>query len=97
MNLQDALALASFVLGGVGMCFTAYYYITKPQIRADKDDALIQQSVSQLQKDLANLRDNHIHSLDLRLEENNKGLSALTIQVTRLSTVMEERMPKRVL
>jgi len=46
------------------------------------------------EKEMQNLKDNHIHSLDLKIDETNKNVNSLTLKVTELATIINERIPK---
>jgi len=84
-----------FVVGMAGTLLTIFNYVRNPQISADKTDALLVQQLSMLQKDVANLRDNHVHTLDVRLDSTNDSITKLALEVTRLGTIIEERIPKK--
>ncbi len=84
-----------FVIAVASAIFAVYAYFRNPQINADKTDALLVQQLSILQKDVANLRDNHVHTLDLRLDQTNDSIGKLALEVTRLSTIIDERIPKK--
>lgn len=96
-NPQLILETIVTILGILGTVFGVYNYLRNPQISADKTNALLSQSLLQVQKDLANLRDNHVHTLDMKMDEAMSRINELAIQVAKLSTVIEERIPKRVL
>ena len=85
----------TFVLGLFGVLFTVYNYFRNPQIEAEKTDGILTLKLTKLQDDFVNLRDNHVHSLDQKVDETNKNLGVLTTEVTRLGTIIEERIPKK--
>lgn len=85
----------TFVIGLLTVIFSVYLYFRSPQVTLEKSDLMITANINQLQKDLANLRDNHIHTLDNQIQETNKALSLLTIEVAKLSTIIDERLPKK--
>lgn len=95
MTFQESISFATFIIGAFGVIFTIYNYFRAPQEKATQDDLLLGQSIAQLNKDFANLRDNHVHTLDLKLDEANKAIGAMAIQITRLSTILEERLPRK--
>lgn len=82
-------------MSGIGLVFTAINYFRNPQINLEKNEGLMSMSISQLQKDLANLRDNHVHSIDQKIDAQGASIRDLAIQVTRLQTIIEERIPKK--
>lgn len=83
-----------FAIGIVGIIFTVYNYFRNPQISADKNESIMSLKINNLQADFANLRDNHIHTLDVKTDGIIESVNSLTIQVTRLSTIIDERIPK---
>lgn len=85
----------TFVIGLLGILFTVYNKFTVPQINSDKTDALLMQQLSDLQTDVINLRDNHIHSLDVKLDLTTESINKINVEVARLSVIIEERIPKK--
>ncbi len=79
----------------ISVLFSAYSYFKDPQTKLEKGEGLMAMSIKQLQVDLTNLRDNHVHSLDIKLDEQGKTIRDLLIQVTKLSTIIDERIPKK--
>ncbi len=84
-----------FIIGLIGVVITVYNTVRNPQTTSEKNDSLMELSIAQLGKDLANLRDNHVHSLDVKLDETNKVVTQIAIQVAKLATIIEERIPKK--
>lgn len=82
-------------IGIGGAVFGVYSYFRNPQINSEKAESIMGLNIIQLQKDFANLRDNHVHSIDLKLDEQGKSIRDLLIQTTRLSTIIEERIPRK--
>lgn len=82
-------------LGILGTIFGIYSYFKNPQIKSEKIDALMAQDIKSLRDDVANLRDNHVHSLQQSLEQTNQNVSNLTVQVATLATIINERIPKK--
>ena len=85
----------SYILGCAGMIFGIYSYFRNPQIKLEKGEGLMAMSIKQLQLDLTNLRENHMHTLDVKLDATNKSVCDLEVQVAKLSTIIDERIPKR--
>lgn len=73
--------------------FSIFNYFKNPQILSDKNDALMNQSISQLQLDLTNLRDNHLHTLDTRVSGIVDSVNAVSIEVAKLGVIVQERLP----
>lgn len=96
-NMAELLTTSNivFFLGVIGVIFSVYNYFRNPQIKADTKDALMAQRLDSLSAQIINLRDNHIHSLQGAIEQTNKNVNALAIEVTRLGTIIDERIPKK--
>jgi hypothetical protein len=85
----------TYILGLGGAAFAIYSYFREPQVKSERIDAVMAVVIDQIQKDIVNLRDNHIHTLDTKLNETNKTVSTIAVEVARLSTVIEERIPRK--
>jgi spore coat polysaccharide biosynthesis predicted glycosyltransferase SpsG len=79
----------------IGVLFMIYNSFKNPQIKSEKTDALLTQRFDLFQKDFNNLKDNHIHTIDVKLEENGKNITSLVVEVAKLSTIIEERIPHK--
>jgi len=98
-----------FVLGILGVIFGVYKYFRNPQIDSDKRDALLAQQVQwqiegnerkfqEIQtsiKDAFNLAQNHTHSVDVKVDKLAEDVKGLSTEITKLSTIISERIPKR--
>ena len=95
-----------FAIGIFGLVFTIWGKVTTPQVKADKIDALMKQHLDFItkefadkftgfNKELANLRDNHIHTLSEDIKITNKEISNLAILVAKLETKIDERIPRK--
>ena len=79
----------------VGIIFAVYLYFRKPQEKGEMNDAVYAEKFSALEKTVVNLRDNHLHTLDLKIDETNKRVGGVELQVTKIATILEERLPNR--
>ena len=98
-----------FGLGLVGLAFTIWGKITDPQAKSDKTDALIEQRqqwekesnerrFSDIQKSIGDaflLAQNHTHTVDVKVDGLTKTVGELNTSVTRLATIIDERIPKK--
>jgi hypothetical protein len=82
--------------------FMAYRAVVTPQQNSQVDDAKLTEQIKNtldqvagVQRDLANLRDNHVHTLDVKLNEQKDAMQNLALKVTELSTIINERIPKK--
>ena len=98
-----------FVLGIVGVIFGVYHYFKNPQVAADKKDALLAQQVQwqiegterrfkEIQDSFQSLllqSNNHIHTVDTKVDGLGKKVGDVENAITKLSTIIEERIPKK--
>ena len=95
-----------FVLGILGTIFTVYNYFRTPQIRSEKIDALLKQNLEfltanfnvkflSIDKQMINLKDNHIHTIETRIESLTGIISAMGNQLVELKTIINERIPHK--
>lgn len=103
--LQPQNLLAA--LGILGVVFGIYSYFRTPQIKSDKDTALLKDELSTVRRDMVSMQNNfdkqiieikttHIASVEKDIKDLTATIGKLSIELTRLSTILDERMPKRV-
>jgi hypothetical protein len=63
-NISIVIQIATLV----GIIFAVYLYFRRPQEKGELTDAVFTERFTQFDRELANLRDNHIHSLGLKLD-----------------------------
>lgn len=99
----------TFVIGLVGVIFSVYLYFRNPQIKLETTDALVDQKIKFMQEstdrrfnDLQNnfeklllQSNNHIHTVDVKVDKMGQHMAEMANQVTRLGTIIEERIPKK--
>ena len=95
MSITELIQNAFYSLGIIGIFFTVYIYFRGPQESSKTTEKLLGERLATLGTELANLRDNHVHSLDLKLDITNKAVQDLALQLTRLNTIIEERIPRK--
>ncbi len=93
----------------MGVIFGIYHSFRNPQISSDKKDALLDQRV-QLEREQTEKRfsefssrldsaftlaQNHVHTVDTKVDALNVSVAKLSNEVTRLATIIEERIPKK--
>lgn len=98
-----------FVLGLLGTVFTVFSYFRNPQINSEKQDALLAQSV-QNDRNSVDIRfksiqeqfqalllqsNNHIHTVDTKVDALHGIVGNMGNEITRLATIIEERIPKK--
>jgi hypothetical protein len=109
MEILDILSIVSQIVTLLGILFIVYNSFRNPQIKNDKRDALLSQQV-QWDKEANERKFAEIHAeikeaFTLAQNHSNEalaGVKELTVvvnsmgnQITRLSTTIEERIPKK--
>jgi hypothetical protein len=99
----------TFAFGILAIIFGVYRYFKTPQIDTEKKDALLAQQV-QWSKEITEKRfedldkrlgeslaisQNHIHTIDIKVDGIGLTVSQLGKELVRLSTIIEERIPAK--
>lgn len=61
----------------------------------DKEFAAFDTKLLSLKENINNLRDNHIHTLQEKIEYNSKNISEVKESIVRIETILAERLPKK--
>lgn len=67
-NISLLIQIAT--LGGI--VFGVFLFFRKPQEKSEVVDAVFQERFTQFDRELANLRDNHIHTIGVKLDDHIK-------------------------
>ena len=93
-NISIVIQIATLV----GLVFGVYLYFRKPQEKGELTDAVFAQRFTQFDRDLANLRDNHIHTLTTKLDDHivSQQKNELTVceKLARIETKIEVLITK---
>lgn len=98
-----------FVLGLLGVIFGVFRYFKDPQVESEKTDALMKQQLefftNTTEKRFQTMQEsfnalllqsnNHIHTVDTKVDRVHSSMEELGRQVVRLGTIIEERIPKK--
>lgn len=95
MNNLFTISNITFAIGILAIIFSVFRYFRDPQIQSDKTDTILALEIKQLKEEIQNLKNNHIHSLEVAIANTNLNLNALTIQVAKLATIIDERNPRK--
>ncbi len=88
----QTILTAMGIMGGI---FSVFLYFKNPQTASEKDQIRMWSYLEKLNADLVNLRDNHIHTIDAKLDGHAKLISNIEIALERLSTIIQERIPRK--
>ncbi len=96
MTNLDAATL-SYLLGFAGLVsiiFTVYNSFRNPQIKTDKESIKLREDIDSLQEQVHEIKTKHLTSVEENIKDLSKTIHDLAINVTRLSTIIDERIPK---
>lgn len=99
----------TFVVGLIGIIITIYKFVYDPQAKSEKTDALIEQrmkffiestekrfdGINSNFQSLLLQSNNHIHTVDTKVDKVHSNVTTLSNEITRLATIIEERIPKK--
>ncbi len=98
-----------FILGLLGVLFSVFNYFRNPQIQSDKVDALMEQQMkwfteatekrfNSMQQNFDSLllqSNNHIHTVDTKVDKLHGIVEQTSKEVVKLGTIIEERIPRK--
>lgn len=98
----------TFAIGIIGVVFSVFLYFKNPQFNSEKQDALMEQQMKfmveatevrfKAMQDNFNAlllqSNNHIHTVDTKVDVVGKNMNIMSNEITRLATIIEERIPK---
>jgi hypothetical protein len=98
MITEDNISLIIQICTLVGIGWAVYNSVRKPQEKGELTDAVFSERFTQFDRELANLRDNHIHSLGLKLDSHVEAQTKNEMQVceklARIETKIEVLIQK---
>lgn len=95
-----------FIIAIITFVSKIVFDVKNPQNKSELNDALFTQALETLRKDMelnftkmektiSNLKDNHLHTLDTKIEANKNYINDLSRSVTKLATIIDERIPRK--
>ena len=83
------------IIGILGTIFTVYNYFRNPQIKLEKNESVFGIRHNTLQADMTNLKDNHLHTMDVKMDAMSSEIGEIKVGMAKLATIIEERIPKK--
>lgn len=84
-----------FALTIGGIAFAIYRSYRDPQANSDRTDAVLEVKIGSLQTSVARILENHLPHLDAKVEDIHGDISQLKISVAQLTTIIDERIPRK--
>lgn len=98
MLTQENLSVSIQILTLAGIAWAVYNSLKKPQEKTEIKDAIFSEKLNGLEKMVVNLRDNHLHTLECKLdkhiEDNQMFILENTKSTTKMETLLEELLKK---
>lgn len=88
----------TFIIALGGIMFGIYHFFRNPDIAADKRICLIEKMLEdeKIKNELLiKNQQNHLHSIEVSVNKNNENIKTLTNEFVKLSTIIDERIPKK--
>ncbi len=89
-DLTLILAFCSFI----GIIFTVYSYFRNPQIKTDGVIIKLQEDILAMQKQIVEVKETHLRAVENDLKTLTSSVNELSKTVIKLSTIIDERIPK---
>ena len=89
-----------FILGLLAILFSIYNYFKNPQIDSEKQDAIFGQRLMEIEKQLSlfvSTFQSHIQSDNTQFGMLNQHVVEVDKSVVKLTTIIEERIPKKII
>lgn len=108
-NFNDIIGIALWVISLIWVAFAVYKSYRKPQEDVEKKEWLLSQKVEfercatekkfeefwkRLDQAFA-LAQNHVHTVDVKCDKLIESSNQMAIEIWKLSTIIDERMPKK--
>lgn len=84
----------TFTIGIFAVIFSVYNSFRNPQIKADQDTVLLREDLDALADQVDEIKEKHLTSVEANIKELAQTIFDLSLTVTRLSTIIDERIPK---
>lgn len=83
-----------FILTVGSFIFGIYHYFKKPQVDGEKNDIKLEDRIKAVEKELKEVRETHLLAMEKDLKALTDSVNQLSLTVVRLSTIIDERIPK---
>ena len=85
----------TFGLGILAIIFSVYNYFRNPQIKTDQVTIRLQEDMESLKGEVNEIKEKHLTLVESNIKELSKTIFDLSLTVTKLSTIIDERIPKK--
>lgn len=88
----------TFIIALGGVVFGVYHFFRNPDLKNREDILSLKTGLDgykELNKAVQNLGDNHIHTIEKKVDSALENIAILRENVAQLRTIIDERIPKR--
>lgn len=85
----------TFVVGMIAIMFSVYKSLTNPQVESDKEVIRLREDMDTLHDVVSEIKEKHLASVEANIKELSSSVHELSINVTRLTTIIDERVPRQ--
>jgi len=78
----------------LGIIFAIYIYFRSPQEKSNLTQAKLSDDIKDLQRQITDVKETHLKSMETDLKTLTNAVNELSKTVVRLSTIIDERIPK---
>lgn len=93
-GFQIAIGLVIGTVSIFGTVFAIFFYFKNPQIATDQTTIKLRDDMDSLRKDVIDIKETHLRSVEADVKALTAAVSQLDRAVVRLSTIIDERIPK---
>ncbi len=94
MTIPITTTSVLFAITILGTIFGIYNYFKRPQDKSEKDGIRLSDRVTNIEKELKEVRETHLLAMEKDLKALTDSVHQLSLTVTKLSTVIDERIPR---
>ncbi len=92
--IEIAPSTIIFVISILGTIFGVFHYFKNPQIKTDQTTGKLSDDLIALRKEVLEIKETHLRSVEQDIKNLTASVNELAKTVIRLSTIIDERIPK---
>jgi predicted PurR-regulated permease PerM len=91
---QTALTFVLALVAAISVIFTVYNSFRNPQISSEKADIRFREEIDGLKKTVQEIKETHLRTVEQDIKNLTAAVNDLSKTVVRLSTIIDERIPR---
>jgi chaperonin cofactor prefoldin len=93
--LYNQVTLFIAIISLLGTAFGVRNYFSNPTEDLQVKTAVFEEKMLEVNSKIQNLKDNDLHTLELKVNEINESVEDLRNNITELKTILNERLPAK--